>query len=194
MTALLTNAANGFDTELAEVLSDNGYEVYIGADSVDKLDHIDLYIDTSNYKLPEDNFTVSDDINYDVMQATYTANVLNVIETHEKLLPLMKNGHLKRCCFITSNKASVNLCEDISEYAYNMSKAGLHNFLQITKNKLSPEGFTFRAFDPLSGELSDKAAAMSAFSYFTRRRGVEGGRDDERTLVIRDAFGRQYTW
>ena len=194
MKAFLTGAINGFDKELAAILSDNGYDVYIGADSVDNLDSIDLYIDTSNYKSTGDKFTVADDIDYDVMQKTYTANVLNVIETHEKLLPLMKNGQLKRYCFITSSKASVNLCRDISEYAYNMSKAGLHNFLQITKNKLLPEGFTFRAFDPLSGELSDKAAAMSAFNYFTRRRAIEGGRDDERTLAIRDAFGRQYTW
>jgi hypothetical protein len=194
MTAFLTGSANRFDTELAKILSDNGYEVYIGIDSVENISHIDLYIDTNNYKSSKDTFTVSDDIDYDVMQEIYTENVLKPIENYEKLLPLTQNGQLKRYCFITSSKASVNLSRDVSEYGYNMSKAGLHNFLQITKNRLSPEGFTFRAFDPLTGELSDKEAAMSAFNYFTRRRGVEGGRDDERTLVIRDAFGRQYSW
>jgi NADPH-dependent curcumin reductase CurA len=113
---------------------------------------------------------------------------------YEGFLPLMKKGGLKRCCFITSAKASINLCTDISGYGYNMSKAGLHNFLQIIKNKLMPEGFTFRAFDPSSGELPDESASKSAYHYFTRRRGVEGGRDDEPKLVIRDAFGRQHSW
>lgn len=224
MTAFLTGIANGFDVELAKILSENGYKVYAGncggeavpyaeticfdadnAESIDKAcaelleshGYIDLYIDTSNYKPDCDKFTVSNDsggADYDVMKEIYTANVLRPIALYEGFLPLMKNGKLKRYCFITSAEASVNLCGDISGYGYNMSKAGLHNFLQIIKNKLMPEGYTFRAFDPSIGEISDETAAKSAFNYFTRRRGGEGGRDDETKLAIRDAFGRQRSW
>ena len=222
MTVFITGIANKFDVELARIFAENGYKVYAGdsgmgreaeafaelvhfnpddSESIDKAcgqllqnpGHIDLYIDTSDYKSPGDNFTVSDNIDYDVMQEVYTANVLRTIAMYEGFFPLMKNGKLKRYCFITSAKASINHCADIAGYAYNMSKAGLHNFLQIAKNKLMPDGFTFRAFDPSSGELPENSASRSAFNYFTRRRAVEG-RDDEPKLAIRDAFGRQHSW
>ena len=223
MKVFITGIATKFDVELARVFAQNGHEVYAGdssrgydaegfaeilqfnpdcPDSIDKArgllfqnpGYIDLYINTTDYKSPGDNFSVSDNIDYDVMREVYTANVLRTISMYEGFLPLVKNGELKRYCFITSVKASVNLCADISGYAYNMSKAGLHNFLQIIKNKLAPEGFTFRVFDPLSGGIPDDLAGRSAYSYFTRRRAADAGRDDETRLVIRDAFGRQYGW
>jgi NAD(P)-dependent dehydrogenase (short-subunit alcohol dehydrogenase family) len=224
-TVFLTGIANGFDVELARIFFENGYKVYAGdmgrgcdaetfaeiirfdPDSSGSIDtargqllqdtgHIDIYIDTCDYKLPEDNFTVSDNIDYDVMQEIYTANVLRVIGMYEGFFPLVQKGALKRLCFITSAKASINLCSDTSGYGYNMSKAGLHNFLQIIKNKLAPDNFTFRAFDPLTGELPDGPASKSAFNYFTRRRATEGGhdRDDELKLAIRDALGKQQSW
>ena len=223
MTAFLTGIANGFDVELAKVFSENGHKVYArdagrgsdakpfaelvsfdpdNSESIDNMcgqllqnpGHIDLYIETADYKSPKDNFSVLENIDYDVIQEVYTANVLRTIAMYEGFFPLVKKGTLKRYCFITSVKASINFCDGISEYGYNMSKAGLHNFMQIIKNKLMPDGFTFRAFDPLSGGLSDEMASKSAFSYFTRRRAVEGGRDDELKLVIRDALGKQYSW
>lgn len=223
MTAFLTGISNKFDVELTKILSENGYKTYAGdsgmgdavknfaelvefnpdnSENIDKAcgellknpGHIDLYIDTANYKLPEDDFNVSGNVDYDIIKEIYTANVLRPIALYEGFMPLIKKGSLKRCCFLTSAKASVNMCTDISGYGYNMSKAGLYNFLQIIKNKLSPEGFTFRIFDPSFGELTDEAASKSAYNYFTRRRGVEGGRDDESRLVIRNAFGRQQSW
>jgi NAD(P)-dependent dehydrogenase (short-subunit alcohol dehydrogenase family) len=228
MTVFITGIASGFDVELARVFAENRYKVYAGdagrgcdarefaeivdfnPDSPESIDeacerllqnpaHIDIYINTGDYKVPDsnfpdDNFTVSDDIDYETIKSIYNANVLWSIAMYEGFLPLVKNGGVKRYCFITNAKASVNHCADITGYGYNMSKAGLHNFLQIIKNKLMPDGFTFRAFDPSSGELPDEEASRSAFNYFTRRRGVEGGRDDEPKLVIRDAFGRQHSW
>jgi len=188
--AFLTGIANDFDIELAKTLSENGYKVY-SYDMVNEIDHIDLYIDTSNYKPENDKFTVSDEIDYDLIKTIYTENVLKPIAMYEELLPLMKAGSLKRYCFITSANAGINQNADTSGYGYNMSKAGLHNFLQIIKNKLMPQGFTFRAFDPSA--LSPDKSSKSAYNYFTRRRGVEG-RDDEPKFRIRDAFGREYSW
>jgi hypothetical protein len=78
-----------------------------------------------------------------------------------------------------------------------MAKAGLHNFLQITRNVLAPKGYTIRAYDPMHGKVTAEMAAEAAFNYFTRRRGNERGdalRDDEGNLVFRDAYGRQHTW
>jgi len=67
----------------------------------------------------------------------------------------------------------------------------------MTRNKLTPKGYTFRVFDPMEGELSPEAAAEGAYNYITRRRGTENHdplRDDEDNLVFRDAQGRQHSW
>jgi hypothetical protein len=79
-----------------------------------------------------------------------------------------------------------------------MSKAALHQFIQMTRNKLVPKGYTFRVFDPMdTSEITPEAAAESAFNYIMRRRGTENNdpkRDDEDNLVFRDAQGRQHSW
>jgi len=78
-----------------------------------------------------------------------------------------------------------------------MSKAALHQFIQMTRNKLAPGRYTFRVFDPMKGEIPPEVAAESAYNYITRRRGTENHdplRDDEDNLVFRDAQGRQHSW
>ena len=220
--AFLTGIADDFDVELARILSENGYKVYsrdagkgakaadfatiinftpddvesIGAARRDLLNnpgHIDLYIETSDCRSEKDNFNVFDEVDFDLIKTIYTENVLKPIGVFENFLPLIKKGSLKRCCFITSANASINQNTDATGYAYNMSKAGLHNFLQITKNKLVSQGFSFRAYDPSLSRISAEKSSKSAYYYFTRRRGIEG-RDDEPNLKIRDAFGREYSW
>ena len=222
-TAFLTGIANGFDVALAKAFHENGWKVCAGdagmgsaarafaqivgfdPDNPESIDgactrlladpgHIDIYVDTSDYRSPGDGFSLSGDIDYDVMREVYTANVLRPIAAYEGFLPLLRAGETKRLCFVTGAGASNNLCADVSGYSYNMAKAGLHNFLQIVKNRLMPEGFTLRAYDSCRGKLSDELSAAGAFNYFTRRRGVEGGRDDEPKFVMRDAFGRHMSW
>ena len=220
--AFLTGIANDFDVELAKTLYENGYTVFstdkgkardtakfaqiisfdpdyadsaakAGAEFGEKYGHIDLYIETADFRSDDDTFTVTDEIDFDLLKAIYTENVLRPIAVYEAFLPLMKAGNLKRLCFITSAGASINHTTDTSGYGYNMSKAALHNVLQIMKNNLMPKGFSFRAFDPSVGKIAPTAAARSAYNYFTRRRGIEG-RDDEPKLKIRDALGREYSW
>ena len=79
-----------------------------------------------------------------------------------------------------------------------MAKAALHNILTITKNGLIERGFTFRLFDPLTGEYPPELAAKSAYVYFTRDRyfdnDADKSREDERNLILRDAKGREIPW
>jgi hypothetical protein len=98
---------------------------------------------------------------------------------------------------LTRADASINETYRIDHFGYIMSKAALHQFLQMTRNKLAPKGYTFRAFDLMNGEVLPEAAAESAFNYIVRRRGTENNdhlRDDEENLVFRDAQGRQHSW
>jgi NAD(P)-dependent dehydrogenase (short-subunit alcohol dehydrogenase family) len=163
----------------------------------EKADKLDFLLDTTDSCDREDDFTARDGINGVVVERVYRQNVLRPMALLEAFLPLLDSGEGKRLFYLTRAEASINETCRIDHYGYNMGKAALHQFIQMTRNKLSPKGYTFRAFDPLEREVSPEAAAESAFNYITRRRGTENHdpkRDDEDNLVFRDALGRQHSW
>jgi NAD(P)-dependent dehydrogenase (short-subunit alcohol dehydrogenase family) len=160
-------------------------------------EHIDIYIDVSDERSGDDNFNVRSGINGKVIRELYDANVTRSMAMLEAFLPFLEKGEGKRLCYISSAEASINETRGTDGLGYKMAKAALANFLQITRNALAPKGYTIRAFDPLSAEVSPELAAEAAFNYFTRRRGIERGdanRDDEGNIVLRDALGRQHAW
>jgi len=218
---LITDIKKEFDRKLTEVFVREGYKVFtLGENKIDgaallpadlsfaaaeikkSADHIDFYIDVSDERSGADNFDVRAGINEKVMKELYDANVIKPMAMLEAFFPLLEAGNVKRICYLTSAQASINETRGSSGYGYKMSKAGLHNFLQITRNALAPKNYTIRVFDPLCDEsasagLTTDDSAEAAFNYFTRGRGVERGdkmRDDENNLVFRDAYGRQHSW
>ncbi|MDR0465041.1 MAG: hypothetical protein LBG94_08015 [Treponema sp.] len=214
--ALVTGLKKEFDKTLAAVFAREGYKVYaMGSDQIDGIillpldfkeaaavllketGNIDIYIDLSDERSELDNFNVRSGLNDGVMRELYDANVTRPMAMLEAFFPLLEAGRTKRICYLTSQDASINETRGTDGYGYRMAKAGLHNFLQITRNVLAPRGYTIRAYDPCLCDVSASAAAEAAFNYFTRARGVERGdelRDDEKNLVFRDAYGRQHSW
>ena len=163
----------------------------------EKTGKLDFLLDTTDMSDVKDNFTVRDGIDRAVVERVYRQNVLRSMALLEAFLPLLDEGEGKRLFYLTSAEASVNETSRADHFGYNMSKAGLHQFIQMTRNKLFSKGYTFRVFDPMSGTISPEAAAESAYNYITRRRGSDGqnlDRDDEDNLVFRDAEGRQHSW
>ena len=216
MVVLITALEKEFDKKLAAAFTVEKNKVYaIGNEPIDGVTllssdlnkaveliqkeggHIDLYIDVTDKRSPSDNFNVRSGINDDVMRNLYEANVIRSMKLLETFLPLVEAGKIKRLCYLTAAEASINETQDTEGYAYKMAKAGLHNFLQITRNVLAPKGFTIRAYDPEFNKVSAELSAQAAMNYFARGRGVERGdpnRDDETNLVFRDANGRQHSW
>jgi NAD(P)-dependent dehydrogenase (short-subunit alcohol dehydrogenase family) len=208
MVVLITALTKDFDKKLAAVFAREGYKVFaIGNEKIDGVtllapdlntlqsSCIDIYIDVTDERSEADNFNVRDGINDDVMRELYEANVIRPMAMLEKFFPFLEKGKGKRLCYLTSTEASINETRGTDGYGYKMAKAGLHNFLQITRNVLAPKGYTLRVFDPCL--KPDEISAQAAFNYFTRRRGIERGdpqRDDEGNLVFRDAYGRQHSW
>jgi NAD(P)-dependent dehydrogenase (short-subunit alcohol dehydrogenase family) len=192
--AFFTEIRNEFDRKLAEVFRREGFLVYTQGD---KIEYIDIYIDTSDERSELDIFNVRNGIDEKVIRELYDANVTRPMGMLETFLPLLEKGEGKRICYLTSTEASLNETRGIDGLGYKMAKAALHNFLQITRNVLAPKGYTIRAFDPMLTEISAELSAEAAFNYFTRRRGMErddANRDDEGNLVFRDALGRQHAW
>lgn len=198
---LITYTQTPFGKSLAAVFLRKGYEVY----SVDgetplnlaKINKIDILAETMDFNVLEDTFSISSGIADEVIEKTFRENAIRPMATLETFLPLLESGKMKRLFYISSAEASINETRDTTGFAYKMSKAALHQFLQMARNRLAPQGYTFRIFDPLCGKIESQTAAESAFQYITRRRGTENHdpmRDDETTLVLRDAEGRQHSW
>ena len=186
---LITCMDKEFDKKLAEVFSRNGYEVIKMGDKPDKLD---FFIDTTDYRNQND---VGLDV--DIIEEVFRQNALQPMANLEEYLPYLETGKGKRLVFLTSASASINETRDVDSYGYNMSKAALHQFIQMVRNALGPSGYTIRVFDRLDGEISPELAAEAAFNYIVRRRGTENHdprRDDEDIIVFRDAYGRQHAW
>jgi len=215
-TVLITCLDRIFDEKLAAAFVREGFGVFaIGEKSIEgvtllpfdekeaaaalkeKAGKLDFLLDTTDSGDREDDFTARDGINGAVVEKVYRQNVLRSMALLEAFLPLLDSGEGKRLFYLTRAEASINETRRVDHFGYNMSKAALHQFIQMTRNKLAPKGYTFRAFDPLERELSPEAAAESAYNYITRRRGTENHdpkRDDEDNLVFRDALGRQHAW
>jgi NAD(P)-dependent dehydrogenase (short-subunit alcohol dehydrogenase family) len=213
---LITELNKDFDKKLASVFVRENYKVYVmgeeqiegvillptnlkeAAAVIQKTDgYIDMYIDTTDERNESDNFNVRSGLNDQVIRGLYDANVVRPMAMLEAFFPLLEAGERKRLCYLSAAEASINETRDTDGFGYKMAKAGLHNFLQITRNVLAPKGFSIRVYDPMYNEITAQASAEAAFNYFMRCRGNERSdplRDDEGNIVIRDAQGRQHAW
>jgi len=196
---LITRRESEFEKCLYDVFVREGYNIFVDnpENDIKIVEPIDLYIDVSDERDAADVFTIRDGIDEDLIGRVYKRNVLDSMRLLEKYLPLSDKGEGKCLCFLSGAEASINETRDKSGYAYKLSKAAMHNFYQMVLNRLSPDGYSIRIYDPMCGEVDAKAAAEGAFNYFTRRRGSENddtSRDDETRSVLRDALGREHSW
>ncbi|MCL2357230.1 MAG: hypothetical protein FWC70_08765 [Defluviitaleaceae bacterium] len=178
-SVLITNTQSDFGKNLAEVFTREGYAV-----NFENPQTLDFLVETTDFRGGG-------------FEKSFSENVIAPMATLEKYLPLLDAGETRRLFYVTSAEASINETRDANNYPYKMAKAALHQFLQMVRNRLAPEGYTFRVFDPLCDSFDAKTAAESAFLYITRRRGTENHdpmRDDENNLLLRDAEGKQYGW
>ncbi len=191
MTIFITKNDSPFASALAGFFVANGDTV-----TADPAVSADLFIDTTDCCDPCDDRAAGNGIDAEAAVRSFRANVSEPLALLEQILPRMTGK--KRICFLTTRDASVNWSTATSGYGRNMAKAALNQILTVSKNGLRERGFTFRLFDPMTGEVPPEKAAASAYAYFTRDRFDDGPgrpeRDDENNLVIRDALGREIPW
>ena len=191
MTIFFTKTSSPFARALAGFFASNGDTV-----TSDPAAIADFFIDTTDLCDPGDDCAAGEGVDAEAAVRSFRANVSEPLALLEQILPRMTGK--KRICFLTTSDASVNRSTATTGYGRNMAKAALHQILTVSKNGLRKEGFTFRLFDPMTGEIPPEKAAASAYAYFTRDRFDDGpgrpDRDDENNLVIRDALGREIPW
>lgn len=195
MTIFFTQIESPFSRALAGFFTANGDTV-----TFDPAVSADFFIDTTDCRDPGDDRAAGDGIDAEAAVQSFRANVSEPLALLSQVLPRMRGK--RRVCFLTTRDASVNWSTATTGYGRNMAKAALHQILTISKNGLREKGFTFRLFDPMTGEVPPEKAAASAYACFTRDRFDDGwgngpgrpDRDDENNLVIRDALGREIPW
>ncbi len=199
MNAYLTDLGSPFAKRLAELLKKKGYSILSGNDETEE--PVELFVATENIRLPDDNFDVREPGNYEAVAESFDLNLFSPILKLERLLKNLDKGNLKRICFLSSRTASVNLSDATFGFGYNMCKASLGTSLAIFKNKLYPDGYTFRLFDPMETEndprVTNENAAEAALTYFLTGRAYDRNNDkrnDETRLVLRDALGREWPY
>ena len=194
---LIIGTQTDFGRSLAAVFSREGWEVF-SPDDFARIKNLNILADTTDFTGGSD-----DGLNGEIIETSFRENVIKPMQTLEKFLPFLdaggtgdSKGASKRLFYVSSACASINATRDTHGFAYKMSKAALHQFLQMVHNRLFSR-YTLRLFDPMTGKIPPETAAESAFLYITRRRGTENHdplRDDENTLVLRDAEGRAHSW
>ena len=177
MIVYLTRDTTDFARELRARFLAEGHSVYTG-DALAALPAIDLFLATQDERLAGDDFTVLDGVDPEIVMRAVEENLCAPILALEAA-------------------ASVNWSRQTRGYGYAMSKAALSQAARICYNRLYPEGYTFRLFDPLVGRVSPRQAADAAYEILTRSRAYDPdnpGRTDEARFVLRDALGREWPW
>lgn len=186
-----TDLSGEFAQALAKCFEADGFEITteIGV-------NIEYFIDTTDFHPAGDDKKVGEGILAEAGREAFMKNVCEPIDLLDRCFYYMVGK--KRICFLSSSASSISMSQETAGFGHNMAKAALHQILTITKNGLIERGFTFRLFDPLTGEYPPEKAAASAFVYFTRDRYIDNdddkSREDERNLLLRDAKGREIPW
>ncbi len=187
-----TSLESGFARKLAALYEAEGFEI-----TEQPGPGIEYFIDTTDAYVEGDDKKVGEGISRTAAAAAYRLNVCEPLQKLEQVIPWMTGK--KRICFLNSPMASINCSTETTGFGHNMSKAAINLILVLTKNGLIRRGFTFRLFDPMTGEVAVDLAARSGYAYFTRDRFQDDftdglGRCDEENLIVRDALGREIPW
>lgn len=188
----ISSTETAFAKELAALFEKEGYAVVTQPEA-----GIEYYIDVTDAQIPGDDKRVGEGIDAAAAVMAYRKNVCEPLDRLSHALPDMVGK--KRICFLNDARSSINYSTETRGYGRNMSRAAMNLILVLSKNGLLEQGYTFRLFDPLNGQIAPVQAAKAAMGYFTRDRFMDDewdgiGRNDEKNLIIRDALGRELPW
>ena len=177
---ILAGGKNLYTTQLEAELKNQGHNVITDGE---KADMLIFCIDPEVCKRDD----------YSGLLENYEKYALGLISTINEYLPVLKEGNLKRLCFLTTLRSSINHVTE-AEHWERIVSAACNMAIRILFNRLSREGFTFRVFGV---EDFSKDSASYAVEYFMQARSLEVESDlhsDEKRLVLRDKYEKEYAW
>jgi len=114
----------------------------------------------------------------EMMAEVYNVNAIGNVRLFEYFLPLLKKGHEKKICFISSEAGSIGECERKSFFWYGMTKSAVNYYAKVMYNRHRTDNFKFRLYHPgwiqtyMKGPIDEYAdltpdeAAVFAMDYF----------------------------
>lgn len=177
---ILSGADNSYMSLLKAEFKKAGHNIIVGAENADMLV---FCIDPDECGQTE----------YEKLIKNYELYALGLLNTVNAYLLLMKESNLKRLCFITTLRSSINHVTEADHWD-RIIAASCNMAIRILYNRLSGEGFTFRVF---AVEDFTENSASYAMDYFLQDRSLEEESDlhsDEKRLVMRDKYEREYAW
>jgi NAD(P)-dependent dehydrogenase (short-subunit alcohol dehydrogenase family) len=142
------------------------------------VDHIDLLISNAAINRSHDVATIRQGLNHADIQEELNVNALGALRVTEAFLPLVEKSKLKRLCYVSSEAGSIQASTRTGWFGYCMSKAALNMAVKNLWNDLTPQGFSFRLYQPgwlktyMSGAKNESAhmepeeGAKLALEYF----------------------------
>jgi len=115
-----------------------------------KTDSLDMLIDVAAFLRGPigTSFRTETPIRPDLINKSLRVNAIGALECTSLFLPLLRNGQMKRLCYVSSEVSSVNLIQRTEEFAYTSSKTALNMAVKMMHNSLYSQGFTFRIYAP----------------------------------------------
>ena len=130
---------------------------------------------------------------YEKLAWNYEKSAMGLVQTVGKCIPLLKDGKGKRLCFLTTLRSSINGTR-AADHWERVIAASCNMAIRTFFNRYAREGYTFRVFGV---EDFTEDSAGDAVEYFLCGRSLEPESDlhsDEKRLVLRDRFEREYPW
>lgn len=177
---ILSGACNSYMRRLKAEFKKEGHNIVVGAE---KADMLIFCID------PEE----CGQCDYKKLMRNYELYALGLLNTVNAYLPLMKGSGSKRLCFVTDLRSSIN-CVSGDDHWERIIAASCNMAIRILFNRLAREGFTFRVFGV--DDFAEDSASY-AMDHFLQDRSLEEESDlhsDEKRLVLRDKYEREYAW
>ncbi len=130
---------------------------------------------------------------YEALLKAYEDNALKLLRVVSEYLPLLQKGK-KRICFVTTLRSSINNTRESGHWE-SVVAAACNMAVRTLFNRLNPLGFTFRVFG--IDDYDSLSDASYGVSYMLQDRSMEEEshlHSDEKRIVIRDKFEREYPW
>ena len=177
---ILTGKRNRYMERLAAVFAEEGHQI---VNDEKKADMLVFCIDP--------DACARDD--YEGLLYNYEQYALGLLSAVNKYLPLLEESQTKRLCFLTTLRSSINNVSEADHWE-RVIAASCNMAIRTLFNRLSREGYTFRVFGVK--DFTDDTASYAA-EYFLQARSLEEESDlhsDEKRLVLRDRYEKEYAW
>ncbi|MBD5396133.1 MAG: hypothetical protein HDR71_18180 [Lachnospiraceae bacterium] len=179
-SVITAGAENEYMKQLTAVLKEDGHQV---SAQRDKADMLIFAIDPSE----------CDGNDYEKFLENYEIYSMGLVRTVNEVLPFLKESSIKRLCFLTTLSSGINNVSS-KDHWERIIGASCNMAIRTFFNHYSREGYTFRVFGV--NDFSEDSASRAA-EYFLQNRSLEEESDlhsDEKRLVMRDRYEREYAW